>query len=81
MLCAIGETFFVWTAWIKKGRRSAKCVECSVPHTTPFTSIFSVYSRQSGALDGLRESSSAVLDFRLLGEGLEGKDFFNKMNP
>ena len=30
----------------------------------------------SGALDGLRESSSAVLDFRLLGEGLEGKDFF-----
>ena len=36
----------------------------------------------SEALDGLRESSSAVLDFRLLGEGLEGKEFFfHKMNP
>ena len=34
----------------------------------------------SGALDGLRESSSAVLDFRLLGEGLEGKDFFSSQN-
>ena len=30
----------------------------------------------SGALDGLRESSSEVIDFRLLGEGLEGEDFF-----
>ena len=44
----------------------------SLRHTVSF---------HSGALDGLQESSSAVLDFRLLGEGLEGKEFFSQNEP
>ena len=51
------------------------------PCTTGAGQCTGLSLRHSGALDGLRESSSAVLDFRLLGEGLEGKDFFSQNEP